>query len=382
MDHNGNMHGPPSSPRTPKRQAQQQHVMDSMVLRSGRTPGRTPLRMHTQTPPMHLTARSKAPNSGSSSVGTGLTPRHGDDEAFNLAFNDACDGILGNLDDMCQTAPGIIEGIMALDTEFGLTSPDGQYFPMSPALPKMCGEASHPTDQGYQFTGSSLSPLLANRLLSPKTFLDLSRRVRRTGLTPIRGQPSPKFGPYPSPSPYRLRSQNNSPAGFTPKFQDLAFSPDLMFGMREVTSKRQLIADVEKQSPPVRRTSPRKRMSLDGENKMGSQTPPMAGVATAFAAGGMDPTSSQKKRAKKDKKDRKDNRTTSAPKRGEYRCGKCGFFPKKAKHSCVMEKSKRAPGGPSLAIVPTENEENGHSHKQMTAADPMLSFLNVPHPHW
>jgi len=124
---------------------------------------------------------------------------------------------------------------MALDTEFGMTSPEGSYFPMSPALPKMCGDQQHHGDQGgYQFTGSTLSPLLANRLLSPKTFLDLSRRVRRTGLTPLRGHPSPKFGPYPSPSPYRLRSQNNSPAGFMPKFQDLAFNPELMFGMRGV----------------------------------------------------------------------------------------------------------------------------------------------------
>lgn len=47
----------------------------------------------------------------------------------------------------------------------------------------------------------------------------------------------------------------------------------------------------------------------------------------------------KQKKPKKDKLTKK--RTTSAPKRGEYRCGKCGFFPKKAKHNCAIEKAKR-----------------------------------------
>jgi len=85
-------------------------MMDGMVLRSGRTPGRTPIRMmSSQTPPMHRMQRTKTPNSGGSTVSTGLTPRHADDEAFAMAFGDACDGILGGLDDMCHSAPGIIE---------------------------------------------------------------------------------------------------------------------------------------------------------------------------------------------------------------------------------------------------------------------------------
>ena len=36
--------------------------------------------------------------------------------------------------------------------------------------------------------------------------------------------------------------------------------------------------------------------------------------------------------------------TSSAPKRGEYRCGKCGFFPKKQKHNCAPDKQKKTAG--------------------------------------
>ena len=46
------------------------------------------------------------------------------------------------------------------------------------------------------------------------------------------------------------------------------------------------------------------------------------------------------KRARKEKREKK-TPTSTAPKRGEYRCGKCGFFPKKQKHNCASEKQKR-----------------------------------------
>jgi len=142
----------------------------------------------------------------------------------------------------------------------------------------------------------------------------------------------------------------------------------------QASSKRQLLADVDHTTPAGPRTSPRKRMSLDG-NLGGTPSQSDSSPAASDA-----PTSSQKK--KKERKERKDRRTTSAPKRGEYRCGKCGFFPKKAKHSCIMEKQKRAPGGPSLAGPVEGNIDNGVHIKHIAPTDPMLSYLNVPHPHW
>lgn len=36
-----------------------------------------------------------------------------------------------------------------------------------------------------------------------------------------------------------------------------------------------------------------------------------------------------------------EKRNGNAPKRGEYKCGKCGYFPKKEKHDCATEKAKR-----------------------------------------
>ncbi len=55
------------------------------------------------------------------------------------------------------------------------------------------------------------------------------------------------------------------------------------------------------------------------------------------------------KRPRKDKRDKKAaaaaaaaaGQANMAPRRGEYRCGKCGFFPKKQKHNCSSEKQKR-----------------------------------------
>ena len=51
-----------------------------------------------------------------------------------------------------------------------------------------------------------------------------------------------------------------------------------------------------------------------------------------------------------DKKDRK-TPTTAAPKRGEYRCGKCGFFPKKQKHTCAADKQKK---GANISAAPKQ----------------------------
>lgn len=60
---------------------------------------------------------------------------------------------------------------------------------------------------------------------------------------------------------------------------------------------------------------------------------------------------SDPKRMRRDGKKEKKTPTSAAPKRGEYRCGKCGFFPKKQKHSCAPDKQKKAGGQAPKATV-------------------------------
>ncbi len=95
------------------------------------------------------------------------------------------------------------------------------------------------------------------------------------------------------------------------------------------------------------------------------------------------------KKDRRDKKDRKEKRESSGekrerrqsagPKRGEYRCGKCGFYPKKVKHNCADENIKRAE-------MATEEEEQMAMHQEqhvcaafsyhsddVSAADPGLT---------
>lgn len=118
------------------------------------------------------------------------------------------------------------------DTDFSAYggSRDGPLFSnLSPELPKIQSDAlSHHT-----FAGSSPTPV--HRLLSPT--IDLSRSRRRTGFTPSRtGHPSPRLVPFPTPSPYRLRSAGNSPrTGLTPRGEsrfgglESSFGAEFMF---------------------------------------------------------------------------------------------------------------------------------------------------------
>ena len=357
------------------------------MLRSGRTPGRTPTRM----------ARAKTPLSAATTVSTGLTPRRD----FDLpSFSETCEGLLSDFGASPLTSdPGLLQGIMALDTTSTLGM-DESFMPFMNAGP---GAA----DSLRSFSGSGLSPIMANKQMSPKGayMAHAPHHMRangsvgggagadiagiggrgRTGLTPPRGS-------YSNPSPYHLRS-TTSPQGYA-KMQDFGITPGLMFNMRqpEASSKRQLIADHHHHHHPAMptRTSPRKRIAMDLKSAMGDKIGP------------------QKKRKDKKSESHKDRRTTSAPKRGEYRCGKCGFFPKKEKHSCEAEKLRRERGGGgaggggggamangSVGCVPMGLAPNTMSQQQMpgemgnnaaagTAApvDPMMTYLNVPQPTW
>ena len=50
---------------------------------------------------------------------------------------------------------------------------------------------------------------------------------------------------------------------------------------------------------------------------------------------------SAKKKTTEGRKDRKAYSTAGRPRvRGEYKCGKCGFMPKKQKHDCAVERAR------------------------------------------
>ena len=55
----------------------------------------------------------------------------------------------------------------------------------------------------------------------------------------------------------------------------------------------------------------------------------------------------------------------SASKRGEYRCGKCGFFPKKEKHNCATERVRRQASGD---FIP--GDKGGSKSKSLLSSRP------------
>ena len=55
----------------------------------------------------------------------------------------------------------------------------------------------------------------------------------------------------------------------------------------------------------------------------------------------------------------------STSKRGEYKCGKCGFYPKKTKHDCVKEKLKMQ----KAKELEKKNKKLGKFHASATQDD-------------
>eukprot|EP00730_Choanoeca_flexa_P008683 TRINITY_DN12520_c0_g5_i1.p1 TRINITY_DN12520_c0_g5~~TRINITY_DN12520_c0_g5_i1.p1 ORF type:complete len:373 (+),score=38.08 TRINITY_DN12520_c0_g5_i1:158-1276(+) len=86
-------------------------------------------------------------------------------------------------------------------------------------------------------------------------------------------------------------------------------------------------------------------------------------------------------------------KAASSSKRGEYRCGRCGFFPKKTKHNCNLERARRqaagefVPGDKSTKKgqnrAPSRTETLGRitptlSNPVPRSGDPMLGVYNDP----
>jgi len=100
-----------------------------------------------------------------------------------------------------------------------------------------------------------------------------------------------------------------------------------------------------------RRTSNSSVSSMDSVSSASSEVGgPMRSSSSGDAA--------KKAGAHKKKKPRKAYSIAGRPRaRGEYKCGRCGYLPKKAKHNCEVENAKRAAGLPFSAVMEDEKGE-------------------------
>lgn len=199
-------------------------------------------------------------------------------------------------------------------------------------------------------------------------------------------------------SPYAMRSNTASPmVGFA--CHDIASGPLYGDGMSQKTSKRKLqMADAHGNTPLAQLAAVAGPAAVD---QLANSTATMPSAAVALASGSPGAYGSHHLllersggSAKKDKKLR-DKRTAAAPKRGEYKCGKCGYFPKKEKHNCDSERQKRIASGtfpdPKLAkdaknahlmgsgpfMHPMAGGPGGYG-MGMGMGDPMLGYMHMP----
>ena len=99
---------------------------------------------------------------------------------------------------------------------------------------------------------------------------------------------------------------------------------------------------------PVGKKSSRKSLAMDGAggtmvhgmSELGISPLSPTSAAQRTVSGGKAP----RRRDRRDRRGEKKPKSASAPKRGEYRCGKCGFFPKKTKHDCAREAARMSLG--------------------------------------
>eukprot|EP00041_Stephanoeca_diplocostata_P004741 m.49547 g.49547 ORF g.49547 m.49547 type:complete len:347 (-) comp15330_c0_seq1:437-1477(-) len=97
------------------------------------------------------------------------------------------------------------------------------------------------------------------------------------------------------------------------------------------------------------------------ESRDAKSLPRVATQRDVFAVGDFNVGNTQPRSAAEGerKKDRKVYSTAGRPRqRGEYKCGKCGFYPKKEKHDCDEERQKLEKAG--LHVEPQQDESRGH----------------------
>eukprot|EP00035_Acanthoeca_spectabilis_P021294 m.437410 g.437410 ORF g.437410 m.437410 type:complete len:326 (+) comp18111_c0_seq1:85-1062(+) len=84
-----------------------------------------------------------------------------------------------------------------------------------------------------------------------------------------------------------------------------------------------------------------------------ARTPKSGGSAVRMDKRKLNSAEKTASERKKDKKDRKTYSTAGRPRqRGEYKCGKCGYYPKKEKHDCLKELANRSNSG-SSTVTPS-----------------------------
>lgn len=216
-----------------------------------------------------------------------------------------------------------VEGILSEEPHFGSIFSPVRNMMGSPKLGQLLGQ----TYGGYQYNAGSYSPFNSKGALSPGF-------VRRsTRLTPGHMAMTPGYTGHTisiSPSPFKLPADMtglSSPSHDNAWLRQAAVHPP-----RQSHAKRPLLPQEDAHAPlsastpsPVSKFSPDSR-SMKKEKRIFQQA--------------ID---------RKEKKERKDRRTTTAPKRGEYRCGKCGHFPKKDKHVC--NKERQTEGSPESSSL-------------------------------
>ena len=195
---------------------------------------------------------------------------------------------------------------------------------------------------------------------------------------------SPRVGPFHA-SPYRLRSAGASPlVGFACHAARANVVYDA--GLANKSSKRKLhMAESHSVSGGV---TPVAAAAAEAMHTQGGASATMPSAAVALTSSQSSGSSSAKKKEKRDK------RTAAAPKRGEYKCGKCGYFPKKEKHNCDLERNKRIAngtfqdksgkdakrhmGGGSPYMHGMHGATLSHGGYPMAMGDPMLGYPSMP----
>ena len=85
----------------------------------------------------------------------------------------------------------------------------------------------------------------------------------------------------------------------------------------------------------------------------------------------------------KKKKVRKAYSVAGRPRqRGEYKCGRCGFFPKAAKHSCIEEKARMDEGRAAKKLTvppPPPTPTSGGATKASKAAKAAVIGVKASH---
>lgn len=199
-----------------------------------------------------------------------------------------------------------MEGILGDEQQYGSIFSPVRTAEASPKLGHMLGQNTYTS---YQYNPLLGSPFNMKGSLSPG-FVRRSTRLTPGGQTSM----TPNYMAFSiSPSPFKL-----------PFTADMGMMSPRDIWMRQAAPQHH--SHAKRPLLPPHESDHAMCMTTPSPLKISDMSP------------GADMSVNKQGRIKKEKrmfkKERKNHITISAPKRGEYRCGKCGHFPKKAKHVC------------------------------------------------